>query len=274
MCNIISSSDVMEIDKNTLWMVGDSFTAGDGTFVHKHHKYPNNRKIPFFGDSIAQKLDMKLENRGKSGGSNDQILDRLLQVIHEAKEGDFILTGETFPMRTQIFVEGSTTPHFESAEEWHIKTTDLELDQLIIGSDGCKFEDWPVLVAGEYNKVKMRHYSKRSVKELFDDTVKYVVDVREHQGQLTCKYWSKRFELAHTLANQKGVGTILWNQARISEETHLQTIYEDSGGGINDFHLSYKGQHMLGKSILKSIQKKYGKITRNKDGRLHSNWTI
>lgn len=273
MLYINSSTDVMEVGKNTLWMVGDSFTAGDGTFVCKHDNYPNKKNIPFFGDSIAQKLDMKLINRGKSGASNDQIFDRLLSVVHEAKEGDFILTGQTFPMRTQLFIPGANTVESEKFIEWSFRSTPSELDQVIIGNSNVRIEHYPNLVSGSYDVEKLARYD-RSIQQLFDDTISYIVNVREQQGQFIDKYVVEKYNLLHDLATQKGVGTLLWYQARLIQEVNIQSIWEDTGGDIEDAHFSFKGQHTLGKTLIRLIETKYGKITRNKNRRLHPNWTI
>lgn len=87
---------------NKLWTFGDSFTAGNGTFVNEEYnkyKQPGEAIWPVL---LSEKLNMELVNRGYGLFSNDKIIDTIMENYNLIKPNDLVIIGKTWPGRIDI----------------------------------------------------------------------------------------------------------------------------------------------------------------------------
>ena len=92
-----------------IWCFGDSFTAGDGLRPGEDF-YENNRKE---GDKrwpewIEEWTNIDVINKGKSGSSNDMILDSIILNFDEIKSGDCAIISKTLSNRYDIPYKSKT----------------------------------------------------------------------------------------------------------------------------------------------------------------------
>lgn len=93
--------------EKTLWVFGDSYTESydtKNTTPHWRHKY-NEWKgyIPkVWGELIAEKLNLKLMNKGKGGCDNSYILEEFCKVCHKIKKEDIVIFGWTSQQRFRL----------------------------------------------------------------------------------------------------------------------------------------------------------------------------
>jgi hypothetical protein len=202
----------------TLWTFGDSNTAGHGcipNFEYYEKYYKEGDKI--WPEIISESLKTNLINMGKSGASNDMILDIIMQSFDDIKEGDIVIIGKTYSHRFDI-------PHPKKNELIPI------------------FWDWevfgPTPVISEFTKEEMGII----VDFLYHFMGSPLFDVR----------WDKRYDWIKGLLETKGCKCIVWDVNK--ELIRMETIHEVTKGKVDDWHMSFKGHkdfsiHMWNKWI-------------------------
>lgn len=113
-----------------LWIFGDSFSAScglDGT--HPYAKWLlSNRNISnplsySWETLLAEDLNLKLENKAKSGCSNTEIITEVLSNINSIDKNDYIIIGWTVP--TRMALPGISPLNFITISNYsHAKTID------------------------------------------------------------------------------------------------------------------------------------------------------
>ena len=88
---------------NNLWCFGDSFTAGHGCtpefeYCQKYKKEGDNLWCDYLGNI----LKMNVVNKGINGGSNDMIIDSIIDSFSEINTGDIVIIEKTFNYRYDI----------------------------------------------------------------------------------------------------------------------------------------------------------------------------
>lgn len=78
-----------------IWTFGDSFT-----------NYTYGDDITQWSDIVAKELNIKIENFGKIGYSNQQIISSILENIWKIEEGDYVVIGLSAPTRTIMVKNG------------------------------------------------------------------------------------------------------------------------------------------------------------------------
>lgn len=84
-----------------LWTFGDSFTAGFGCrweeymgtetrYYKTFSSYYDNSK-PIWVDIVANRFELDLENKSKSGYTNDKILDTVLSYCNQIEQNDYVI---------------------------------------------------------------------------------------------------------------------------------------------------------------------------------------
>lgn len=92
----------------TIWTFGDSFTdfyyPPPSTVKHWRHEYVEwkgyNPKV--YGEIIAEKLNMRLVNKGKNGCCNSYILEEFCKVVNQIKKDDIVIFGWTSQQRFRL----------------------------------------------------------------------------------------------------------------------------------------------------------------------------
>jgi hypothetical protein len=88
---------------NKIWCFGDSFTAGDGCrpgedFYEKYKKEGDKR----WPEWITEWTGVNLINKGRSGSSNDMIIDSILLNFDKIKSGDCAIIGKSLSNRYDV----------------------------------------------------------------------------------------------------------------------------------------------------------------------------
>jgi hypothetical protein len=204
----------MDSSKTTLWVFGDSHTAGHGCtpyFEYYQKYYKEGDKT--WPEHLSQYLDADLINMGKNGASNDFILDNIMESFDDIRSGDIVIIGKTYSNRF-----------------------DIEIDNKF-----CTiFWDWSALV-GPMDK-----------ELLTNEQIETLTNFQYHfmDSPLFDKRWDKRFEWIKGLLENRGCKVIVWDvrkELRVAEIIKVATK-----GKIDDEHMSFKGHkdfytHMLNK---------------------------
>jgi hypothetical protein len=117
--------------KSTLWTFGDSNTAGWGCqpsdeYYKKYYKSGNK----IWPEWLSELFDTNLKNFGKSGSSNDTIIDTIIRKWDEINKGDYVFIGMTHPHRFDVPINNqfeSIVHNFaEDKKESNLTETEFE----------------------------------------------------------------------------------------------------------------------------------------------------
>jgi|LakMenE01Jun11ns_1017448.scaffolds.fasta_scaffold9955744_11 hypothetical protein len=118
---------------NNLWLFGDSFTAGHGcTSGWEYYENYYTEGDLLWGNILGKKLNLKVNNEGLNGSSNDKIIDRLIDNWKSIKKDDVVIVGVSYHHRYDVPIEG----HLQSIvrdflEKNNNKLTDDEFQTLV-----------------------------------------------------------------------------------------------------------------------------------------------
>ena len=198
-------------NNKTLWVFGDSNTAGHGcTYQFDYYKKYHKEGDGIWPIHLSEWLDVDLENRGRNGSSNDLILDKIIDSFEEIKEGDIVIIGKTFSHRFDI-------PQKEGLNS--------------------VFWDWKEFAAKEHTS----QFTQEQI-EVIVDFQYYFMD-----SPLFVERWNKRFQWISELLERRGCRVIVWDVSK--ELKGLKTINMDTSGKIEDHHLSFKGHYDFAKHM-------------------------
>ena len=190
-------------DTQTLWVFGDSHTAGHGctpTFEY----YKKYRKVgdDIWPNHLSEWLGVSLQNKGSNGNSNDSILDSVIDSFEEIKEGDIVIIGKTYSHRLDIPQKDGFGPIF-----W-------DLDKLILDDILSQFtlEERMCIMDFQYYFMKSPLFNER---------------------------WDKRFHWIKKVLEKIGCKVILWDVT--IDLKRLKTIKIDTNNKIDDTHMAFKG---------------------------------
>lgn len=193
----------MDSNKTTLWVFGDSHTAGHGCtpyFEYYQKYYKEGDKT--WPEHLSQYLDADLINMGKNGASNDFILDNIMESFDDIRSGDIVIIGKTYSNRF-----------------------DIEIDNKF-----CTiFWDWSALV-GPMDK-----------ELLTNEQIETLTNFQYHfmDSPLFDKRWDKRFEWIKGLLENRGCKVIVWDVRK--ELKVAEIIKVATKGKIDDSHMSFQG---------------------------------
>jgi hypothetical protein len=117
--------------KSTLWTFGDSNTAGWGCnpsdeYYQKYYRLGNK----IWPEWLSELFDTNLKNFGKSGSSNDAIIDTIIRKWDEINKGDYVFIGMTHPHRFDVPINNqfeSIVHNFsENKKESNLTETEFE----------------------------------------------------------------------------------------------------------------------------------------------------
>ena len=209
------------MNRNTIWLYGDSFTEGEGTaMLYKgHEEYHRAYNRYFWGHYYRDKWlpGYTLVNRGVSGASTQHILNSILEDIHKWREGDVAIFGLSSPMRYTFACEdawgpGSRNGYVHISGAWH----------------GI-YQNWNTLV-------------QNNLGDELDPGLKIFTD----KVLLTNMYAIERQNLRHRdltgnimkTAQRRGITCMMWDFLLWS---YFQKLMEWSNNIINDSHWSPNG---------------------------------
>ena len=215
----------------TLWTFGDSFTAGDGCVKnlgirdgnYKYYNEYNQWDSDIWPNILGKTIGFNVKNIGKSGASNDYILDSIIDNFDMIEPNDIVIIGKTFYQRFDIPKLNSNEFHTQYGESLHILSTDLKINK--------------------YNKEKLEIETIINYGVLFSDNL------------LFKKRQDKRFNFIQTQLSNKVNKILVWDIDSDLRKS-IETISHHTKGKIKDYHFSFNGHKQFSERLYKKIYTK------------------
>lgn len=212
----------------TLWTFGDSFTAGDGCVENLgirdgDFKYYNEYKksdSDTWPNMLGKTIGLNVKNIGKSGASNDYILDSIIDHFNLIEPNDIVIIEKTFYQRFDVPKLGTNQFHTQYAEELHILSVDLKTNK--------------------YNKDKLEIETLLNYAVLFSDNKLF----KERQD--------KRFEFIKGQLNDRVSKILMWDVLDVTKGK-IETINQHTEGKIKDYHFSFNGHKLFSELLYKKL---------------------
>ena len=215
----------------TLWTFGDSFTAGDGCVENLpirdgDFKYYNQYKTldsDIWPNTLGKKIGYDIKNIGKSGASNDFILDSIIDNFNNIEPNDVVIIEKTFYQRFDVPNLNSGEFHTQYAESLYLNSIDLKNNP--------------------YNKDKLEIETILNYGILFSDHKLF----KDRQN--------RRFEFIKTQLNNKVNKILMWNVLDFLNGK-IETIEQHTEGKIKDYHFSFNGHKLFAEFLYKKLYTK------------------
>lgn len=213
----------------TIWTFGDSFTSGDGCVENLgirdgDLKYYNEYKksgSDIWPNLLGKTLGYDVKNLGKSGASNDYILDSIIDNFNMIEPNDVVIIEKTFYQRFDIpksIGDGFQTIYAEGLYQLSI---DLKTERY-------------------YCEDKLEIETVLNYGVLFSDNKLF----KERQD--------KRFEFIQTQLNNKVDKILIWNVLDFLDGK-IETIRQHTEGNIKDYHFSFNGHKAFSELLFKKL---------------------
>jgi hypothetical protein len=211
-----------------LWTFGDSFTAGDGCVQNiairdGDFKYYNEYKkldSDIWPNILGKTMGFHVKNIGKSGASNDYILDSIIDNFNMIESDDVVIIEKTFYQRFDIPKLNSNEFHTQYGEGLYTLSTDLKINK--------------------YNKDKLE----------IETILNYAVLFSDHK--LFKERQDKRFEFIKTILKNKIHKILIWDVLDVIEGK-FETITQHTKGKIKDYHFSFTGHKVFSEFLYKKL---------------------
>jgi hypothetical protein len=220
----------------TLWTFGDSFTAGDGCVENipirdGDFKYYNEYKqldSDIWPNILGETIRYNVKNMGKSGASNDYILDSIIDNFNMITLDDVVIIEKTFYQRFDVPKLNSDEFQTIYGEALYIMDTDLKKNK--------------------YNKDKLEIETILNYGVLFC------------QNSLFQERQNKRFRFIETLLKLNVKKILIWDIDSDLRKS-IETISRHTKGKIKDYHFSFNGQKEFSELLYKKLYTKDIKLT-------------
>ena len=207
-----------------LWVFGDSFTFGHGcndmckSDTSEEYKFYKKEGDDIWSNHLGNLLNCEVVNLGKNGGSNDYILNSIIENYNNILKNDYVVIGKTFPSRMDVPVNNK----WESALNYR----ELHDDVRLVSNDEIDDDSYISLLNFQYHFLGNPLYKKRQDSWFLFLRDRFLYDM----GVNSC---------------------IIWD---VTEQLRFDTIKNDTNGKINDTHYSYKGHLQFSNYIYSKIQ--------------------
>ncbi len=220
----------------TLWTFGDSFTAGDGC-VHNlgirdgDFKYYNEYKesdSDIWSNILGKTIGFDVKNIGKSGASNDYIIDSIIDNFNDIQSDDIVIIGKTFYQRFDIPKLDGSKFRTQYGEELFSLSIDLN-----------KNKD---------NKDKLEIETILNYGVLFSHNILF----KQRQN--------KRFNFIESQLKNKINKILIWD---IDSDLikSIETISQHTKNKIKDIHFSFNGHKTFSELLYKKLYNKDTKLS-------------
>ena len=208
---------------STLWLFGDSFTAGYG--AEKNSKYSlKYGPGKTFDILLGEYFNLNVNNFGIPGCSNATILSTLLSNLVYIKPGDFVVIGNTSPLR-----------------------------DLVPNKEGTKLIDQKLFDSTPYPD-SLAYKNDRLEKILRE----YCIEFKKEYLYLWNSHFNSNILNIFKYLNTENITCLLWNYSVWSEEETLgmrfENIKEHTDGYIYDLHWSFNGHKEVFEWIKNGIE--------------------
>lgn len=212
----------------TIWTFGDSFTAGDGCVENlairdgdfKYYNQYKQEDSDIWPNILGKTIGYTVKNIGKSGASNDYILDSIIDNFNMIESNDVVIIEKTFYQRFDVPKLGGKQFHTQYAEELHMLSVDLKTNK--------------------HNKDKLEIETILNYGVLFSDNKLF----KERQD--------KRFEFIKSQLSNKVNKILMWD---INDYLNgkIETIGQHTAGEIKDYHFSFNGHKIFSELLYKKL---------------------
>jgi hypothetical protein len=214
-----------------IWTFGDSFTAGDGCVENLgirdgEFKYYNEYKKPdsdIWSNILGKTIGYEVKNIGKSGASNDYILDSIIDYFYMMESDDVVIIEKTFYQRFDVPKLNSNEFHTQYGEGLYTLSIDLKKNK--------------------YNKDKLEIETILNYGVLFAD------------NQLFKERQDKRFKFLESLLKTKVSKVLIWDVDSDLRKS-IETIGQHTEGKIKDYHFSFNGHKTFSEFLYKKLYTK------------------
>jgi hypothetical protein len=212
----------------TLWTFGDSFTAGDGCVENLgirdgDFKYYNEYKksdSDIWPNLLGKTLGYDVKNLGKSGASNDYILDSIIDHFNMIEPDDVVVIEKTFYQRFDIPDLKGNEFHTQYAELLHLYSIDLKKNK--------------------YHKDNLEIETVLNYGILYSDNKLF----KERQD--------KRFDFIQTQLKGKTDKILIWDVLDFLDGK-IETIVQHTEDKIKDYHFSFNGHKRFSELLYKKL---------------------
>lgn len=225
-------------DMNRIWFFGCSLTYGSGLAAIDA---PITSR---WTSLVADRLNLKEENKGSPGASNEMILVELRDAYNSIHKNDTVILQTTFPGRTFGFVHQTDKP-----VRYNIVAPNPTLKYNLLHHGG-KYE-------GKKFNIFHTDVSKKQHFEHTDDTIElmqslsnYVADVKLPYVDKWKEHYRVEFNFYKELLEAKGVKTLYWD---FDERFNYETIVKATKGKVKDYHFSVKGHEDFSERIVSEL---------------------
>jgi hypothetical protein len=212
----------------TIWTFGDSFTSGDGCVEtlpigDGDFKYYNEYKQPdsdIWPNILGKTIGFNVKNIGKSGASNDYIIDSIIDNFDNIEFDDIVIIEKTFYQRFDVpdLCGNKFRTHY--AEYLSTLSIDLNKNKYI------------------NNKLELETILNYSV--LFSDNL------------LFKKRQDKRFNFIEKQLRNKINKILIWDVLDFFN-VNIETIGQHTNGKIKDYHFSFNGHKSFSEFLYKKL---------------------
>jgi hypothetical protein len=215
----------------TIWTFGDSFTSGDGCVEtlpirDGDYKYYNEYKqldSDIWPNILGKTIGFNVKNIGKSGASNDYILDSIIDNFDIIELDDIVIIEKTFYQRFDVPDLNDNKFHTQYGESLYLNSIDLKNNS--------------------YHKNKLEIETILNYGVLFSDHVLY----KERQD--------KRFDFIKKQLNNKVNKLLMWDVLDFLNGK-IETIGQHTEGKIKDYHFSFNGHKAFSELLYKKLYTK------------------
>ena len=223
---------------NRIWFFGCSLTYGSGLAAIDA---PITSR---WTSLVADRLNLKEENKGSPGASNEMILVELRDAYNNIFKNDTVILQTTFPGRTFGFVHQTDKP-----VRYNIVAPNptLKYNLLHHGGryEGKKFNIFHTDVS------KKQHFDHTNdTIELMQSLSSYVADVKLPYVDKWKEHYRVEFNFYKELLEAKGVRTLYWD---FDERYNYETIVKATKGKVRDYHFSVKGHEDFSERIVSEL---------------------
>lgn len=205
---------------NKLWTFGDSFTFGhgcrpEGAMTEYYYNYKTDSD-GVWPDLLGQRIGVEVKNFGKSGASNDYILDTIFDNWDNFNEGDYVIIGYTYHDRFDVPLNDSLISIFW---EWDKYVDPAERD--LFTKDQMQ-----TLINFQYFFCNDEFYKNR---------------------------YLKRFNFLDKRLKDKKINSFIWDVNFYQYHTRFEKIIHATDGKLKDYHFSFKGNKDFADMMYKKL---------------------
>jgi len=217
----------------TLWTFGDSHTAGDGCLKHlpirncgttyfDEYKEPDSDIWPTL---LGRAIGCHVKNLGRSGASNDYILDSIIDNFDMIEPDDIVIIGKSFHQR-------------------------FDIPDLIENRFNTQYAEAILL---NYKDLKSGQCNRNEVE--IETILNYCVLFSDHS--LFKERQDKRFNFIKKQLSNKVSKLLMWGVGDTVLMQRIETILQHTKGKVKDGHFSYNGHKLLSEIFYKKIFEKH-----------------